>query len=271
MTEERGEYGVKIIDKRIPVGEETRIVPQSDNAFLTLFQIAAQKGYDPEFISKMMDLQERHEAITARKAFFEALSAFKAEAPPVTKDKENRQFGSKYTSLGNLLDTYNPILGKHGLTLSFPPCTQTESSMTVEGRLSHSLGHSESMSMTGPIDESPIGRESGRAARNPLQNIKSTFTYLRSAICEAILGVAGTEATSDDDGNGGTKYISDTQKSTIVDMINDTGTDEKKFLEYLKAESIDLIPEAKFNVAMVALKAKKSKGQKKERVPGEDG
>lgn len=269
MTEERGEYGVKIIDKRIPVGEETRIVPQSDNAFLTLFQIAAQKGYDPEFISKMMDLQERHEAITARKAFFEALSAFKAEAPPVTKDKENRQFGSKYTSLGNLLDTYNPILGKHGLTLSFPPCTQTESSMTVEGRLSHSLGHSESMSMTGPIDESPIGRESGRAARNPLQNIKSTFTYLRSAICEAILGVAGTEATADDDGNGADKYITDEQKKTIEDLIKERAVDKVKFLKLSNAESVETILAEKYNKAVAWLKA--CPKPKKEREPGEDG
>ena len=74
--------------------------------------------------------------------------------------------------------------------------------MTVECRLAHRMGHTESISMTAPIDQAAVGKSSGERSRNPIQDIKSTFTYLRSATCEAILGVAGTEGTINDDGNG---------------------------------------------------------------------
>jgi len=191
---------LKVIDKRMQEGEPSLPVATSPNAVVMM---AMQKGYTPELIEKMMDLSERHEANEARKAFFEAVALFKAEAPPVKKDMHNKYFDSWYTSLGALLNTYNPVLGKHGLSLSFPvhPTQQTDKTMTAECRLSHRMGHSESISMTAPIDQAAIGKISGQRSRNPIQDIKSTFTYLRSATCEAILGVAGTEGTVDDDGN----------------------------------------------------------------------
>ena len=67
-----------------------------------------------------------HEDNIAKKAFFAAKADFKAEAPRVKKDKYNSFFKSNYTSLGNLLDTYNPVLGKHGLSISFPTPQQTD-------------------------------------------------------------------------------------------------------------------------------------------------
>lgn len=207
--EKEKESELKIIDKRIPALPETsvQVEGQSNNAVIMM---AMQKGYEPDFISKMLDLQERFEKNEARKAFFEAKANFKAEPLLVKKDKHNKFFDSWYTSLGNLLETYNPTLGKHGLSISFPTPEQTDDTMTVECRLSHRMGHSESNSMTAPIDKAAVGKESGKRSRNPIQDIKSTFTYLRAATCEAALGVAGTEGTIDDDGNSAgsepTKY-----------------------------------------------------------------
>jgi len=191
---------LQVVDKRFKESESPNLpVSASPNAVVMM---AMQKGYTPELIEKMMALSERNDANEARKAYFEAVAAFKAEAPPVKKDKYNTFFKSNYTSLGNLLGTYNPVLGRHGLSVSFPTPEQTETSMTVECRLAHRMGHIEAITMTAPIDKAAIGKQSGERSRNPLQDIKSTFTYLRSATCEAILGVAGTEGTIDDDGNG---------------------------------------------------------------------
>ena len=259
--EERAVYetDVKKWDDRHP--EETAVVAQGGMAVI---QMAMQKNYSPELIEKMMALQERFEANEARKAFFEAKAAFKAEAPPVTKDGFNTQFRSRYTTLGNLLDTYNPILGKHGLSLSFPTPVQDDKTMTVECCLSHRMGHSESISMSGPIDMAPIGKESGRAARNPLQNIKSTFTYLRSATCEAILGVAGTEGTENDDGAGaGDDYSTEKQVSEITDLMNDIGLKESSLTKLFGCKLIEHIPAGRYQEAITALKdAKKRKEAK---------
>ena len=199
MTENQEPYEIKVKDHRI---QETKDVAVQEGPYAVVM-MAMQKGYTPELIEKMMALQERFEATEARKAFYQAVADFKSEAPPVNKDKFNKWFESWYTSLGNLLDTYNPVLGKHGLSISFPTPQQTDKTMTVECRLSHRMGHSEGVSITAPIDSAAIGKISGQKSRNAIQDIKSTFTYLRSATCEAVLGVSGTDASAaDDDGNG---------------------------------------------------------------------
>ena len=232
---------------------------------------AVQRGYEPAFVEKMMDLAERFEKNEARKAFFEALASFKLEAPKVKKDKRNPNFNSYYTSLGNLLETYNPYLAKHGLSASFPTPQQTDKTVTGECRLSHRMGHSESVSITVPIDQAAIGKASGQRSRNAIQDIKSTFTYLRSVTFEAILGVAGTEASLDDDGNSaaGNEFITEAQAKEINDLLKKTGADVPKFLKYAGAETVDTIPAKAYKKVIIALKQKAKK--KSERVPGEEG
>jgi len=55
--------------------------------------------------------------------------------------------------------------------------------------------------MSGPPDDS--------GKKNPLQQIKSTVTYLKISTLEAACGLASTDASADDDGNG---YSSDGDK-----------------------------------------------------------
>lgn len=255
MTEEITTYNPQV--------PQTVHTEDSNNIVL----LAMQKGYSPEFIEKMMELEERNQKNIAKRAYFEALAAFKAEAPPVRKDSYNKQFNSWYTSLGVLLDTYNPFLGRHGLSVSFPIQAQTETSMTVECKLTHEMGHNESIPITAPILQGAIGKQSGERSRNALQDIKTTFTYLRSATCEAILGVAGTEGTCDDDGNGsGQEYITEEQSKNINDLIAMKDVNKVSFVEkFLHAEAVEKILAKDYNKAITALKQMKPKtdsGQK---------
>jgi len=252
---------IQVIDRRTPVDVSMASESKLESS-MNLVLAAINKGHAPEFIEKMMDLAERNQARIAREAFFEALAEFKAEAPPVKKDKHNKYFDSWYTSLGLLLQTYNPCLGKHGLSISFPSPEQTDKTMTIECRLAHRLGHIETLSITAPIDQAAIGKQSGQRSRNAIQDIRSTFTYLRSMTCEAILGVAGTEGTMDDDGNtAGTapEYINEKQIKTITDYMNQFQVDEKKFLEYMGVESVETILAKDWNKAFNALEAKRKK------------
>ena len=250
------------------------VTANPEDSFLTIFQVSTDKGYAPEFIEKMMELQERNDANNARKAFFDAFANFKAEMPPVKKDKYNKYFKSWYTSLGMLLDTYNPILGSNGLSLQFPSPEQGDTSMTVACKLSHRLGHSETVTMKGPIDTAAVGRVSGQPSRNAMQDLKSTFTYLRSVTCESILGVAGTEGTVDDDGNGAgeVEYITEAQVTELKKEREKRKVDGPKFLAHFDVDSLDKIPAKRFKEAMSVMKAKPKpeKGEEPARVPGED-
>jgi hypothetical protein len=125
------------------------------------------------------------------------------------------------------------------------------------------MGHSEELPLTAPIDQAAVGKQSGQRSRNPIQDIKSTFTYLRSATCEAMLGVAGTEGTVDDDGNsagGNIEYITTDQCTEITDMVNETyKTDAKvkQWLDYVGADSVAHIPASKYKMAINSLKRAK--------------
>jgi hypothetical protein len=251
-------------DKKIEATELPAIVETSS---MSIVMAAIQRGFEPAFIEKMMDLSERNEKNEARRQFFQAVADFKKEPPEVLKDKENSQFskGDKkamYVSLGRLISTVSPALGQHGLSASWE-IAQAEKIVKVTCKLSHRLGHSESVTMEAPPDAS------GGNAKNPIQQIKSTVTYLRAATFESVTGIAATEeANSDDDANGASEYISTSQSEEIHNWLEKTGSDSALFLKFIKAESVEKILATDYSKALTALKAKKDK---KPRTPGEEG
>jgi hypothetical protein len=198
-----------------------------------------------------MDLQERYESRQDKKLYIAAISEFKANLPPVFKDKENKQYKSMYASESALLNTLNPELSKYGLNSSFSFPEAPEGKLLVTCTITHKNGHSESVTLSGPIDTS--------GSKNPLQQVKSTVTYLRKATFEAITGIATSDPRDDDDGNssGNIEYINEKQLSTIVDMINAKEVDQVKFCKWLKVDAPEYILAKDYNKALNALKAKK--------------
>lgn len=148
-------------------------------------------NFDVDKLQKLFEVKKEWEANEARKAFNVAVAEFKKECPVVIKDLTNSQFDSKYVSKGNLVNTINPVLGKFGLRTNWD-IDQT-SGIKVTCTLTHAFGHSESVSMTAPEDKS--------GSKNPIQQIKSTKTYLEIATYESITGVTAGGG-GDDDGNG---------------------------------------------------------------------
>lgn len=185
---------------------------------LTIVERALDRGASLEQMRELMALQERHEANEARKAFVAAKAAFKAEDVVVTKDRENKQYGSRYTSLGHLVTTVTPLLSKHGLSASWDQ-TQDDG-LVVTCTLAHAKGHSESTSLKVPPDTS--------GQKNPIQQIKSAITYAKAVTFESICGLASTDANFDDDGNGTgdmaherkRRQWLDDQKANIRDAAN---------------------------------------------------
>jgi hypothetical protein len=168
--------------------------PASDSqALMRVIETAAlRQDFDVQKLQALLAVKREFEADEARKAFVAAKADFKAEDIVIGKDKANTQYDSRYTSLGNLVNTVRPFLSKHGLTADWDQ-TQTDG-LVVTCRLSHKLGHSESSSFKVPPDTS--------GAKNPIQQIKSAITYARAVTFEAVCGLAATDANNDDDGNG---------------------------------------------------------------------
>lgn len=161
---------------------------------LRMLEIAVSQNADIAKLEKLMELHQRWEANEARKAFVEALANFKRNPPKVIKDLTNKQYSSKYASLGSLVNTVNAALGEHGLNARWSLSQGDQIEVTCI--LSHMMGHSESVSLKSGPDTS--------GAKNPLQQIKSAITYLEGATFQAITGIVAS-SEGDDDGNGSGK------------------------------------------------------------------
>lgn len=148
-------------------------------------------------LEKLMDLAERWRAAEAKRAYIAAKAAFKKNMPDVIKDMFNKQYGSDYSSLANLVNKTNPYLSEYGLEASWRPEPDYSNGIVVKCILQHVDGHHEEVTLKGPPDTS--------GQKNPLQQIKSTLTYLEVATFQAITGVVARSACADDDGNGAGK------------------------------------------------------------------
>lgn len=222
-----------------------------------LLQIAVQNGASMEMLERLIALQERVEANEARKAYVSAVASFKANPPEILKDKDNVQYGSKYTSLANIVRSINSALSMHGLNARWDLSQNT--TITVACVLSHVMGHSERVQLSGPPDDS--------GKKNALQQIKSTVTYLEAATLLAITGLAAVDET-DDDGNGGERpdRISDEQVATLRAMIAEVTSNvntaklyEEKLCAFLKAETLEVVLEKNYANAIAQIDARKKK------------
>lgn len=216
---------------------------------MSMLQSAREQGASIEQMQQLMDIQFKWESNEARKAFMQAIADFKYSPIEVKKDKKNKQYGSRYASKGNLVNTVNAKLSKHGLNASWD-IDQHENGVTVTCILSHSQGHSERVSMSAPPDTS--------GSKNPIQQIKSTITYLKKETYESVTGVAPSDDPYDDDGNSaGTATIDINQAEQLEKLIAEKDADKEAFLYHFGIEKLEQLPVNRFQTAIKMLKAKK--------------
>lgn len=183
----------------LPPERQQRPAPPGDTSPTALLAIAVQKGASVEQMQQLLALQERWEANEARKAFVEAMAKFKAE-PLVVFKKQTVDFTSakgrthyKHATLSDVTDVVAPAMAKHGLSYRWG-VSQEPKSVSVACVVTHQRGHSESVSMTAPLDDS--------GNKNPIQMVGSTVTYLQRYTLLAVTGLA-TQNEQDDDGRSG--------------------------------------------------------------------
>jgi len=251
---------LQVIDRRHTAAPEHQIMTTNVGPMEIMMQ-AVKGGMGKEqleVIERMFEFDVRVKAQQAKEAFYEAKAAFKAEVPRVIKDKENKQYGSMYASEDALFNTVNPILSRHGLEASFSyPKHEDPKMFVVRCTLSHKLGHSEFMDADGPLDTS--------GSKNPLQQYKSTRTYLKKESYAAITGIASADTVDDDGNSSGNDAITEDQATEINDLIKETGSNLKVFLKVAQAEDVASIRASKYPLLIKQLHTKRDKM----RQPGE--
>jgi len=184
-------------------------VPAEGNTMMAMLANAVNKGMSVETIRELRAIQKEYEADQARKAFMVAMSEFKANPPKVVKDMENKQFNSRYATIEAWLPVIEE-LGKHGISSSYEYSITPDKRERVTCILTHTLGHSERASAEGLPDTS--------GKKNPLQEMKSTRTYLRIETLAAVTGL--TASGTNDDGNGAGFRMGDVMdESKLCDFL----------------------------------------------------
>ena len=122
---------------------------------------------------------ERSESISG---IATALSEAQGEFPIIPKESSNPFFKSKYAELSTIVRTVQPVLRKHGLSVT-QLTEDGESGITVRTMLMHKSGEY----ISGTLKMQPV--------KSDPQGIGSAITYARRYGLSAILGIA----TDDDD------------------------------------------------------------------------
>jgi hypothetical protein len=214
---------------------------------------AVESGANIEVLTKLMDLQDRYEKNTSRKAFDAAIAQAKSEIPVIGKNRTVDFTGKtgvrthyKHEDLAEIARIVGPILAKHGLSYRFR--TANEGGMAIcTCIVSHRDGHAEENTLSAAKDES--------GNKNHIQAIGSTLTYLQRMTLKAALGLA---ASDDDDGKaaGSGATVTDEQADAIRDQLQAVGGDIGRFLQQFRVECIPDIAAADYQRAMNLLDAK---------------
>lgn len=195
-----------------------------------LMRIIDRASMDPSFdiakLQQLLAVKKEWDQDEARKAFNVAFAAFKAEAIEIIKNRQVTDGplkNKRYAELFSVVNAVTPPLSRQGLSASWKLTKDEKEWIEVTCTIRHVLGHSESVSMSGPPDAG--------GAKNAIQARASTITYLERYTLKAICGVA--EQGDDTDGNGGERLHVETFATHLAEI--DNANDEKGLMKAFSA------------------------------------
>jgi len=211
---------------------------------MSILEIAVQRNDPLEKLKALMDLQERWEKNEAKKAYYQAMAAFKANPPAILKTEQvsfkHKTGGGKteymYADLGFIATTIGAALAVHGLFADWETKTQ-ENKISVTCTITHELGYSKSVTFP-PTSSDTSGM------KNEIQAIQSAITYQQRHTLLSITGLAAKGVDDDGRGGGEVEYITDKELHALKAVIEQIGDafDMDAFLDYAGVESLEKIP-----------------------------
>ena len=226
-------------------------IDQTEQAMVTtpatLLQLAVSQNADIDKLEKLMALQERWEAAEAKKAYVQAMTKFRAECPPIDKNKEGHN--SKYATLPHTLALIKDDLSDNGLSHSWKTGQGENGLIEVTCCVTHNLGHQECTSM--------VANPDGSGSKNAIQAIGSAVTYLQRYTLFAILGLAAGD--QDDDGKASSQGepLDENQTANLLALMDEVNANKQAFLKHFKIETIEALQQSQLKGAIAMLEAKR--------------
>lgn len=238
-----------------PIGEPdvTALNTVESTDPMSLLVKAVEGNLDTDKLEALVNLQERWEARQAAKAYADAMQAAQNEMPAVTKDAYNEQTRSRYSRYETVSRSIDPVVHKHGFSLSFSTADAAEGFIRIVATVRHKAGHSEQHHVDLPLDNSGI---KGTLNKTGTHAAGSTITYGRRYLKLMIFDVA--MAGEDNDGNDGRK-MSEGQVARLNQMLEKCGADIPLFCQMFGIECVEDLPVQRFDEAINKCYAKMGK------------
>ena len=205
-------------------------------------------------LARLDMIRERDESA----AYNDAMRQVKAALPVVDRTTANTHTKKNYADLADISEACDKIIAEYGFSTEYWPFnSEKPDHLGIGCTVSHAGGHKREYRADVPLDGSGA---KGNANKPPIHAWKSTMTYGRRALKEAIFDIA----TRDDDGNGAipeTKTISDEQVVRLQTLIQNAGANKQKFLQHMKVDALEAMPIDRFDYAIAALNQKKEAAQ----------
>lgn len=237
--------------------EEPTETPASESTAIVLMieRAASNPDVDVDKMERLLAMQERVFERRAKAEYTAALAALQPTLPVIhergsIKDKAGK-VQSTYAKWEDVNECIRPILSAHGFSLSFRSGRDEANRLTVTGVLSHAGGHSEEATLALPVDDS--------GSKNNVQGVGSSLSYGKRYTTFLLLNI--TTSGDDDDGKraGDGGAIDQEQVGKLQELIESTGADKGRFLQFIGAPSLSEIPAKDFTKAMQSLLAKAGK------------
>lgn len=218
-----------------------------------LADLASDKTIDPDRLEKLLNIQITLLERNAKLEYDRALADLQAKMPRITargeiKDRSGEVM-SRYIKYEDIDLVIRPLLREYGFSLQHDRRDEGDK-MIITSILKHRGGHQDSVSIPLPYDRT-------NALKSALQAAASTASFgKRHNVCSLLNIVAEGE---DDDGLMSHIKIDDAQAKEIKDTLRSTGSDVKRFLEYMGVDCVENIPMKDYAKAYMVLKRKAAK------------
>lgn len=246
--------------KEIVKTEGTSVAENSRQEMVmgAIVKMAENPDLDPAKLEKFLEMQIMLEDRQAQRAFYSAFSAFQGECSAVIKNKYAESKGRKmyaYATFDEMVNTITPALTKHGLSYMFST-SEKDDVLEMTTTVAHTGGGSRDFKSY----HERIAANAGTTSK--AQHRRSAMTYAKKTALELALGIA-TRDPEEHEKSKAVEDITADQVGKIERLIQGTGTDFNKLLEFFKVANIMDMTQAQGEHAIKMLREKQKVGGKK--------
>ena len=252
----------------------TEIVPTTQTALVSLLSDPAKLAAFPvETMERLFALDKEMREEAARRAYADAMLAVSQDVEPIRRTRQNLHTKSWYAPLVEVEKALNPIIRRHGFTLSFSEKAAGAPNMVRFCCLvRHAAGHCEEHWMEAPPDGAG---SQGKSNKTGVQAIISTKSYIKRCLK---LDIFDLELTDDRDGadtrvGPAAEPITAEQERELDDLMADTDSSKTLFCEHYRIAKLADLPQQEFARARGQLVRKRDRLKAERAVlpPAEEG